>query len=140
MKEHSKNIAQNMIESFYEEEALREAMEAQELGDTLESKKITLKAPTPSVLMLNAICQRFGKTRFEICEPLLSDFVEHLFCSLNAKDRQELAQSVDEEITPLIQHFNIKSVGAAGSFENEFADWRHLSATLTAMSKKKESK
>ena len=140
MKKQSENLAENIIESFYEEEAIREAMEAQEFGDTLESKKITLKAPAPSVLMLNAICQRFGKTRFEICEPLLADFVQHLFCSLNPKDREELALSVDEEITPLVQKFNVQSVGAAGSFKNEFADWRHLSATLTSMSSKKESK
>jgi|TARA_B100001063_G_scaffold110326_1_gene102989 hypothetical protein len=122
-------LASKFIENLYIEEAMRDNP-TDEIPNT--KRKMSLTAPIETVLMFDAIAARFGKTRTQLIEPALELYAEQLFLSLNDSDRESLAASVDSLCTEnLPEGLEIKSINAAGTFENEVGHWRGFNALNT---------
>lgn len=122
-------LASNFIQNLYTEEAMKENP-TDEILNT--KRKMSLTAQIETVFMFDAIAARFGKTRIELIEPALELYAEELFLSLNDSDRESIAASVDSLCTENIpEGVQIKSMNAAGTFENEIGHWRGFNALNT---------
>lgn len=96
------------------------------------STSVTLRMSPASAAMLNAIAARFETSRYSLVEDQLNKFAKDAFLTLNDEDKEQIALVADKEVTEhmLKKGAKIKSVGIAGSFEDEWAPWRHELALM----------
>ena len=113
-----------MIESFYDAEV---DMEHQ---DTM-LVKFSIQASVQDVAMLNAICERFGTSRYAIGKDMVANAVTEMFSALTPDDSTALAAKADAEITEHMKkngYTEFFEYGAAGTFNNECGHWRNNAA------------
>lgn len=96
------------------------------------SASVTLRMSAGSAAMLNAIAARFDTSRYKLLEDELNAFAKDAFLALNDEDKKELALAADKEMTEamLKKGASIKTTGMAGTFENEWSQWRSELAML----------
>ena len=78
--------------------------------------------------MFNAVAARFKNSRFTMLESHFDALATQMFDALTESDKVELSLSADLEATELLKKQGLKSwsvTGAAGTFNNENADWRN---------------
>lgn len=127
--------ASNLITDFYlREEAWEELQSAPDFE--VLNHKMSLVAGVDTVFMLDAIASRFSITRVDLVRPMLELYAKELFSSLNQYDRESIAKKVDSLVTETLPEGETFTIcNAAGSFENEFCDWRGLHALLNKVAK-----
>lgn len=125
----------SIVEDYYE-------AEEHNAGYEVESTKMTVKLSVNAFTMFNAVCSRFGNTRFQLLESHFDVLASQMFGALSESDKVELAKLADKEATEILKKQGLTSwfsTGAAGSFENESASWRHyLAMSKIPLSKEDE--
>lgn len=122
---------------------LAKKLEHKDLNSRIaETQAITTKFDTTFVCMIDSIAEMFGETRTALLQTIIEEGIIELFDSIDASYHDSLAASADEKITQymLSKGHSIKTVGAAGTFENDWSYWRNRVALPARLAKMAESR
>lgn len=123
--------AKALVEMFYQSENDR---------DGVVNQSVTVRMDVAHACMLNAMSRRFGQSRASIMKHLIETETVKMFDHLSPQDKEALATEADKEMTEIMLQsgHRIETVCAAGSFKDEWSEWRSHLKTQEYLEKKME--